>query len=300
MACESTKPSDRVTPTCGFCGNARPAPLAGFGGLLVGRCRFCGSGLVVNCTARQREEAADYSARYEEELDPRKARRCWNVLRRRIGNLAGAGSILDVGCGGGEFLDLAKAAGLRTAGVEIAPRAADAAADKGHVVYRGSILEGAIPQDASFDVVTLWDVLEHLPRPGLAIGEAYRALRPNGRLLALTPMMGSIYDRAGVALHRITRGRFDRLVRMCWTREHLYRFHAGGAARVLGGIGFDEIRVEPILLLSLGAERYAGGGVLPAWGPRAWVNRLLSLAGVFAAQALNLCNKILISARKPA
>lgn len=244
------------------------------------------------------EQLDGASADYEEELNPAKAEFCMELLRKCSNNLADVRSVLDVGCGEGRFLDAARAAGLRTAGVEISARAARLAEAKGHTLVNQSIVDAPLPADPAFDAVTMWDLLEHLDSPGLALRNVAAALRPGGHLLVVTPMMGSIYDRLGVPLCKLSGGRFDKLVEMCWGHDHVFRYHRRGIRQPLEDAGFQQVRVTPVLLLSLSARAYAGGKLSPSWTGRAWVDRTISRTGVRLARLCRLHNKILIHARR--
>ncbi len=288
---------------------ARPCPvclgpaLGGFvrfAGTAVGFCPGCESGVVVEVKpeARVGAEEEDYSARYESELLDTKAPACWEIVRREMpGRLEGR-RLLDLGCGQGTFLDVARAAGLRTAGVEVAERAADATEAKGHRVFRGSVEDPFCAPEERFDIITMWDILEHLRRPRAALQNAYERLAEGGRLFILTPMMGSPYDRWGRRLHSLSGGRCDQLLKMCWDQNHLFRFAREGTRRVLLSVGFTKVGVSPVLLLSLRADRYAGGSVLPHWTGVAGLDRLLSRSGVRLAKTLGLHNKLLIVAAR--
>lgn len=70
-----------------------------------------------------------------------------------------AGTILDIGCSSGFFLDLAKSSGWRTVGVELNKGEALIAQTK-HEVYVDSIF--SLNLDKKFDVITMWDVFEHI------------------------------------------------------------------------------------------------------------------------------------------
>jgi SAM-dependent methyltransferase len=107
----------------------------------------------------------------------------------------GPGSVLDVGCGRGLMLaDLARR-GWRAVGVEMSEAASHhARVELGLDVRVGDLTRLALPA-ASFDVVCLFHVLEHLPDPEAALGEAHRLLRPSGRLLIEVPNFGSLQAR---------------------------------------------------------------------------------------------------------
>jgi len=240
----------------------------------------------------------DYSARYAEEFQEEKIGSCWRLLRERTEDLRGIKNILDIGCGSGAFLDLAKEEGLCTAGLEIAPTAALAAVRKGHEIYCNSVEIEAFPSGCQFDLIVMWDILEHLTHPHLALGNAFELLAPGGRLFILTPMMGSIFDRWGIKLARLSGTRLNQLLRMCWSRDHLFRFHPSGIGQVLRSLGFTQVKVGEILLLSLKADRYAGGRILQSWTGYRFLDRLLSRLGVKLVQALRINNKILIEAAR--
>jgi 2-polyprenyl-3-methyl-5-hydroxy-6-metoxy-1,4-benzoquinol methylase len=271
-----------------------------FAGTVVGFCPSCQTGAVVEVQPRAFNggSADDYSTRYESELLTTKALTCWDIVRRETrGRLEGM-RLLDVGCGHGAFLDLARRDGLRTAGVEIAPHAADAADAKGHEVFRRSAEEPFCRPDERFDIITMWDILEHLARPRLALQNAYDRLAEGGRLFVLTPMMSSPYDRWGRRIHRLTGGRCDQLLRMCWDQNHLSRFAREGTRRVLHSVGFTKVTADPVLLLSLRADSYAGGSILPHWTGVGSFDRLLSRGGVRLAKLFGLHNKLLIVAER--
>lgn len=284
---------------CPLCGRDDAPSWLSFDGLEIARCPGCRSGFVVQTPEvdRQRRHYDESSRLYEAELDARKPARCWELLRSCTSDLRGISSILDVGCGEGKFLDIARAAGLRTAGVEISERAARTATDKGHHVHRQSVT-GAPFARGEYDVAVMWDILEHLDRPRQGLRNVAAALKPGGMLVVLTPMMGSIYDRLGGLLYQASGGHFDRLVRMCWNRDHLFRYSPRGLAAVLNELNFYRVVAEPVLLLSLESEAYAGGGLTPGWTRSPRVNRLISSCGVRVGRALSLHNKVLVRARR--
>lgn len=97
-------------------------------------------------------------------------------------------SLLDIGCGTGNFLMKAREAGYRVSGVDSNPEAAAGAKERGLDVYCGSVAEYARqPRPASFDVVTMFDVIEHLDDPREMVVSARELLKAEGRLVITTP-----------------------------------------------------------------------------------------------------------------
>jgi len=93
------------------------------------------------------------------------------------------GLILDIGAGTGDFLSVAKNDGWQTIGVEPSDRAKAIAKRKGvSFVSATSELE-----NHSFDVISMWHVLEHIPELDKQIKELKRLLKPTGTLIIAVP-----------------------------------------------------------------------------------------------------------------
>lgn len=93
------------------------------------------------------------------------------------------GRILDIGAGTGDFLNVAKQNGWETIGVEPSDKA-KAIALKKEVPF---VEETASLESHSFDVITMWHVLEHVPDLDSQIKELKRLLKPNGSLIVAVP-----------------------------------------------------------------------------------------------------------------
>lgn len=104
------------------------------------------------------------------------------------------GSLIDVGAATGYFLALAQKRGWSTAGVEISEHAAEIGRRKGLDIKTGKI-EDAGFSPASFEAITLWDVIEHLPNPREIIQICHRLLKKNGVIAINTPDAGSLTSK---------------------------------------------------------------------------------------------------------
>lgn len=113
---------------------------------------------------------------------------------QEIERVVGAqGRILDVGCSTGNFLDIAKAAGWHTSGLELNHVEAQEAKAKGHAVQEQ--LLAAASFDERFDAISLWDVFEHI-KDGLGfLQQAKPLLSENGVVFLQSPSRDALAAR---------------------------------------------------------------------------------------------------------
>lgn len=109
------------------------------------------------------------------------------TIRSKHRLLAGhqpAGNVLDLGCGTGDFLHYLQKHGYRSLGVEVSPNARKIAEAKGlQVVHELQ----AIDSSRTFDALTLWHVLEHVPDPKNTLQELHRKSNPGAFLIIAVP-----------------------------------------------------------------------------------------------------------------
>ena len=147
------------------------------------------------------------------------------------------GAVLDVGCAAGFFLSVAAEEGWRPTGIELSAPMADYAARtlKLQDVRRGDLLSLDLPEQ-SFDVITLWDVIEHLEDPPAHLRAAKRLLKRDGVLVIETQNVASC---------------FARLLGRKWQHfkhaEHLYHFEPKTLSRLLSEAGFEVLENTPAL-----------------------------------------------------
>lgn len=110
---------------------------------------------------------------------------------RRIERYAPRGRILDVGTGRGVLPGLMRERGWEARGTEISEIAARTALDLGLPVFVGDFLEAPYAA-ASFDVVVLWHVLEHIRDGHAALGKCRDLVRPGGLLVIAVPNLESL------------------------------------------------------------------------------------------------------------
>lgn len=189
----------REKAECRLCGADSPELLSIQRSWPVSRCRECG---FIYLSERPVEKALEdmYSRDYYESAEVgyggyvdnyRKYNRIFTALfQRRAKDLEpfrGECDLLEVGCAHGFLLDFLRKRGWKVRGVEVSPLAAEyASGELGLDVVNGKLEDAAFP-GASFDVVLLLDVLEHLHRPFETLKEIGRILKPEGILLVQCP-----------------------------------------------------------------------------------------------------------------
>lgn len=102
------------------------------------------------------------------------------------------GHLLDIGTGTGEFLEVASKHGFIVLGIEPSKRASERASKLGQVLQ--GEFETLSLQENSFDVITLWSVLEHVAQPVDFLHKACRLLKKNGLLALRVPLSSSLIN----------------------------------------------------------------------------------------------------------
>jgi len=150
------------------------------------RCTQCGQ-LISACTAkRYAQSMEEFNAPEGTMLSgkdlERQQKRISHILMQGIHHLPPSKdkvSMLDIGCSSGSVLKVGGALGLQVQGVEPAPKAAATAKSLGFDVFAGFLHEASFP-DITFDIVTLFEVIEHLREPLVLAHEINRILKPGG------------------------------------------------------------------------------------------------------------------------
>jgi 2-polyprenyl-3-methyl-5-hydroxy-6-metoxy-1,4-benzoquinol methylase len=168
------------------------------------KCRQCG---LVYASPRRRpaDILSDYEAvvdtRYLDEREARVATFARNIrpLEKLLEQEAGRGSadpprLLDVGAHVGVFVEVACQRGWAASGLEPSRWAVEMGRSRGLDMIQGTLREAEL-DTASYDAVTMWDVIEHLIDPAADLAEAARLLKPGGVLVVHTINIDSILAR---------------------------------------------------------------------------------------------------------
>jgi SAM-dependent methyltransferase len=150
-----------------------------------------------------------------------------------------SGRALDVGCAAGFCMAAMRELGFEAYGVEVSETIARHAMESlGFDTVHVGTLDSAPYEEGMFDLITLWDVIEHVPDPRALLSTARALLAPDGLLVVETQNMDSAFARLlGRRWHHYKHA------------EHIYHFTPGSLRRLLEAVGFTVERMTP---------RYAG------------------------------------------
>lgn len=135
-----------------------------------------------------------YMASQEGEHDsqyPMRVYSFYRTLKKQAKRLPPTGAkVLDIGTAGGAFLDAAKQYGYDAYGMEPSADLVARGKSRGLQIEQGTIESHSFAY-GTFDMVCLWDVIEHLPDPKSALVEIRKLLKPEGILLINYPDIGT-------------------------------------------------------------------------------------------------------------
>jgi 2-polyprenyl-3-methyl-5-hydroxy-6-metoxy-1,4-benzoquinol methylase len=158
----------------------------------------------------------------------------FNHRKKEIEHYAQRGNLLDLGCGRGCFLLNFVNSGFDYLGIEPRKRIASIAKERvgADNIFCGTLKEANLP-DSKYDVVTMINLIEHLPSPFDTLREVNRVLKEQGILFIETPNVDSI-------MCKILRQRWHAFLE----REHHYFFSKHTLRKMLAVTGFDVIKTK--------------------------------------------------------
>lgn len=234
------------------------------------QCRSCG-----HVYANPRWSGEEIIAAYQNVEDPVYAleragreltfRKHLDALERRLGP-ARDRSLLDVGAYIGVFVEVALASGWNASGLEPSEWAVTVARERGLPVRAGTLAEVESEQQL-FDVITMWDVIEHMDSPSEELARAFAVLKPGGTIVVHTMDIDSL-------IARLMGKRWPWLMDM-----HVQYFSQKTLAQMLENNGFD-------VLWSGAQGRYLRLGYLAS--RLGGFNRALGHSAEFLIQSLRL------------
>ena len=229
--------SDAPVPLghCPACESRDRTAFATVRGLQLRLCQQCG--LVYTDPQPRRRVLAKYLREYDlaahfGAVSERKRVLFESRLQRMPSPRPGANRLCDVGCGDGQFLELARSYGWETYGIELNPPAATEARKRGATVVEGALERLHDLPWESFEVVTAWDAIEHTPEPRAFAGRLADLAVPKGQVFLTT-----LNRRSLVA----------RLFSTGWSmvvEDHFTYWDAGSLNRLLDAAGLSVVETR--------------------------------------------------------
>jgi len=226
------------SPVCNLCRHADTEWYCRKDGIDVVRCRYCG--LIFAATLQKNEDLIKhYSDDYFEPYLKTQSVHLKKRFKKRIQEIKQVvfpGRLLDVGCGAGFFLKLAEDIGYTAEGVELSQYAAKYARSRlGLHIFQGELGDACFAP-RSFDIITLWHILEHVRDPRNFLTQVEALLKEDGLLAMEVPNIGSTVARMAGAHWELMA-----------PKEHFYYFDAKTLKQYLEESGFKVIRMQTFI-----------------------------------------------------
>jgi SAM-dependent methyltransferase len=151
----------------------------------------------------------------------------------------GVGRLLDVGCGAGTYMSIAKARGWEVEGVELSPALSKQARSFGRVTT--AAFEDLPPPHDLYDALTMWDVIEHVLDPLAWIEKARSFVRPGGVVLACTPDEDSLLARVGKGIYTGSRKHVSGPALALHPRYHTFFFSRRSLSDLFARAGMEVV-----------------------------------------------------------
>lgn len=201
----------------------------------------------------------------------------FHALAEEIASLITDGKVLDIGCSTGDFLRIMKGYGYDCYGVELNKPLAEYARESFGANIRIAPVEKANFPEDFFDLVTLWEVIEHTANPGVVLKECFRILKKGGLLCMIVPNFTFSFpkERLVLAILRTFSRERAKRHRFLQGETHPNWFTTSSLVKVVGGIGFRIFNIGPT------DYSYPSGILINLGLQNLWLNKFLSWFRLF-------------------
>lgn len=238
--------------SCNLCGNSTVKDYANFGTYRLQKCSSCGLLFTdqdsIDMSKMYTKEYfdgvhgnffSDCKKGYEERIPKSKKLQNFLHVLKKIKQTKAQGKFMDIGCATGVFLDMAQKEGYNVTGVDVSEFACTYAKENFGIKTLNGKLEDLHIPEKSFDIITMWDVIEHVPDPHKFLKEVHRVLKDDGIIFILTindsSLMGWLAEAAYLASFKTV----PTFTRMIHPIHHNYHFKEKHLAKYLDKNSFN-------------------------------------------------------------
>lgn len=237
---------------CPICSNSELKLVYNFNDFCIMKCKLCGNSWRTNMynwdnIARiyssenyEKHPYFSYDEQLIESLSKRRFRN-YNYALAHVESVIGRGKLLDVGCGAGAFLSIARKRGWDVHGIDVSPGLCRICERKKFHVMNSFFEEANLPENY-YDLVTFWDIIEHVVDPVSCIEKARAVLASGGIAIYCTPNEQSLLARTGLALYNLTFSYYSYPAFALHPYNHTYFFSKTGFVKLIEKCNMKVIR----------------------------------------------------------
>jgi hypothetical protein len=261
------------------------------------KCKNCGSKKIFIEDYENKKNNAGYGKAYRDHLDETKITKVLKLFEGNYSCADNRSKLLDIGFGNGDFLLALDKKGINVSGLDSDINAVNLIEQKGLHAYYGE-LGGELKINEKFDLITLWDVLEHINNIEQSLLQLSTLINKNGKIFILTPDADSIFDILAEIERYSTFFRSQRIMNICLNKNHLHRFSLKGLKILFERFGFWIEYMETIQLFSLKPDVYTDGFApgITKWTGSSTLNKIISKYAMNLIKILDIRNKIFLTA----
>ena len=226
-------------PACGGPGRSRNYEVDDFD---LYRCRLCRTEFLVQSPDRPPVENIFWD-RYKFELYANPAVQAeyeqrYRLLLDEVSRFETPRTVLDVGCGIGNFVEYAERQGISAVGADVDDDAIATARGRGLTAWHVDELAERV-EPGSVDLITLWDVIEHVQDPHALLRQALPHLRPGGYVILETPDVQFPARQLAIGIRKVAEP--VRWSDIFYYAGHKIYFSGRGLSNLLASCGLDVV-----------------------------------------------------------
>lgn len=242
---------------CKCCESKNYKTIAALRNISIVRCRKCNLTFVIKDKSNLSGSNEDYFNAYDLEKyvtyyqDFRN--RLYKMHLLNIEKLVSKGPILDIGCAFGWFLKLARDFGWEPFGIEPAEEVAKSARGTYGLNVTSGGIESLSHFNVNFQAITLWNVLEHVEDPMIALKSLHNKLTPEGLLVIAVPNIEGLFSKFAFLTYKASFKKFkfplEQLYQIDNPHMHLYHFSEDTLGSILKKCDFRVIKTikQPVI-----------------------------------------------------